>query len=452
MAECGTDTQPPKPALSSHQPVTNLPPSGSSSTPIVQMSPNPPSTQGDDGQSYIGCHLWWGNLSGQFNDAQSVWAQFKSYTKIWCIPPVGRIIVPDQSEKDGDQVQRKFADMKYAVANWMWNTTQTAILRIRRNEPKGTMKNETDSVDPYFILSGLSGIPEVNIFLFFVFLCIYIITLGGNLSLILAYNFSSNLQNPMYFFLANFSVIEIFYISTTAPKLLSNFLSKQQLISFYGCAAQLYCVLLLAGTEFYVLSAMAYDRYNAICRPLLYTVIMNKVDCIKLIGGSWVIGATNALIHTLFTFSLPFCDSHKLNSFFCDVPVLLKLSCKDTWLNELLVFIVGGGMASGSLILTVISYVKIITTILNLPSMSRRKKAFSTCSSHFIVVTILYGSVFFMYLRPKSSYGKDEDKLVAIMYTIITPLLNPFIYSLRNNEVKLAYKKLVTGYLVHKKI
>ncbi|KAM4015383.1 olfactory receptor 5I1-like [Anomaloglossus baeobatrachus] len=301
--------------------------------------------------------------------------------------------------------------------------------------------NQTVSTD--FTLVGLSEKPELKLFLFVAFFLMYIVSVVGNFSIILAYNLSPNLQIPMYFFLSNFSFLEIFYISSTAPKMLANFLSETRTISFYGCAAQLYCVLLLAGTEFYILAAMAYDRYNAICHPLLYTVIMSKIVCFQLLVGSWAIGATNALIHTAFTFSLPFCESHKLNSFFCDVPVLLKLACKDTWLNELIVFIFGGGMTVGSLILTIISYVKIISTILNIHSTSGRKKTFSTCTSHLIVVTIFYGSVIFMYLRPKSSYGKDEDKLVGVMYTIVTPLLNPFIYSLRNKEFKIAMEKIL---------
>ncbi|KAG8542823.1 hypothetical protein GDO81_025965 [Engystomops pustulosus] len=301
--------------------------------------------------------------------------------------------------------------------------------------------NQTLNTD--FTLVDLTEKPQLKLLLFVLFFLMYIITLIGNLSIIVAYKLSPNLQNPMYFFLSNFSFLEMFYISTTVPKMLANFLSENKSISSYGCAAQLYCVLLLAGTEFYILAAMAYDRYNAICHPLLYTVIMRKIACIQLIVGSWAIGATNALLHTTFTFTLPYCGSHKLNSFFCDIPVLLKLACKDTFLNEIIVFILGGGMAVGSLILTIISYVKIISTILNIHSTSGRKKAFSTCTSHLIVVTIFYGSVFFMYLRPKSSYGKDEDKLVNIMYTIITPLLNPFIYSLRNKEVEIAMKKIL---------
>ncbi|XP_069802696.1 olfactory receptor 5AP2-like [Dendropsophus ebraccatus] len=308
------------------------------------------------------------------------------------------------------------------------------------------MPNQTLSTD--FTLVGLSENQKLKVFLFVAFFLFYIITLIGNVSIILAYNFSPALQNPMYFFLTNFSFLEIFYVSTTAPKMLVNLLSENKSIPFYGCAAQLYFVLLLAGTEFYILAAMAYDRYNAICHPLLYTVIMRKIACIQLIAGSWAIGATNALIHTLFTFSLPFCGSHKLNSFFCDVPVLLKLACKDTWLNELIVFIFGGGMTVGSLILTIASYIKIISAIFNIHSSFGRKKAFSTCTSHLIVVTIFYGSVIFMYLRPSSSYGKDEDKLVGVMYTIIAPLLNPFIYSLRNKEFKTAVKKMLNRMVV----
>ncbi|XP_072281408.1 olfactory receptor 5G29-like [Pyxicephalus adspersus] len=314
------------------------------------------------------------------------------------------------------------------------------------------MNNQTHNFKTNFYLAGLSEIREVKIFLFIVFLCMYIITLAGNIFIILAYNFSLNLQHPMYFFLANFSALEIVYVSSTTPKLLSGFLSECRAISFYGCIAQLYSVVFLAGTEFYILAAMSYDRYNAICQPLLYTVIMNKITCIRLIAGSWIIGASNALLHTTLTFLIPFCKSHKLNNFFCDVPALLTLACKDTWLNELIVFIFGGGMTSGSVILTVISYVKIILTILKIHSTSGRKKAFSTCTSHLIVSSIFYGSVFFMYMRPKSSYGSDEDKMVAVMYTVVAPLLNPFIYSLRNKEVKIAARKLFQQILASTKM
>ncbi|XP_069802693.1 olfactory receptor 5I1-like [Dendropsophus ebraccatus] len=295
-----------------------------------------------------------------------------------------------------------------------------------------------------FTLVGLSEDPEIKYILFVVFFLIYITTLIGNISIILVYNFSPNLHNPMYFFLSSFSFLEICYVSSTTPQMLVNFLLEIQTITYYGCAVQMYCVLLLGATEFYILAAMAYDRYNAICHPLLYTIIMSKKVCMQLIAWSWVIGAASAIVHTAFTFSLPFCRSHKINSFFCDVPALLKLSCKDTWLNELIVFTVGGGIIVTPLILTVISYLKITSTILNIHSSSGRQKAFSTCSSHLIVVAIFYGSLIFVYLTPKSNSGKNEDKIISVVYTIIAPLLNPFIYSLRNKEVKIAMKKILS--------
>ncbi|CAN2388158.1 Olfactory receptor, partial [Pristimantis euphronides] len=285
------------------------------------------------------------------------------------------------------------------------------------------------------------------------FLSIYAIAILGNLSIILAYNCSLNLQTPMYFFLANFAFLDICYISTTLPNMLSNFLSQHKIISFYGCLVQLYFLMLLGSTECYILAAMAYDRYNAICQPLLYINIMNKESCVKYIFGSWFIGVVNSIIHTTLTFTLPFCGSNMINYFFCDIPPLLNLAYADTWINELTTFVIGGFVTMGSLLLTMISYANIIHTILKIHSSSGRKKAFSTCISHFIkafstctshliVVTIFYGSGSVMYLRPKSSYGTDEDKFISLMYTIIAPLLNPFIYSLRNNDVINAVRRI----------
>ncbi|OCT72735.1 olfactory receptor 5V1 [Xenopus laevis] len=304
------------------------------------------------------------------------------------------------------------------------------------------MNNGNGTTVTEFILEGLSEIPELQFFLFCIFLCIYIITVLGNASIILIYKFSPNLRTPMYFYLSNFSLLEICYVSATAPKMLQNMVTGRKTIPLHGCFVQMYSVLFLAGTEFFVLAAMAYDRYNAICHPLLYSIIMNKALCIQLLCGSWVIGAANALVHTLLAYMLPFC-SNKIQHFFCDVPPLLKLSCINTWINELGMFVVGGSVTGGSFILTLISYIKIILTILNIQSSSGRKKAFSTCTSHLTVVAIFYGSIFFMYLRPKSSYAMHHDRLVAVMYTIIAPLLNPFIYSLRNKDVKVAVTKIL---------
>ncbi|XP_069598076.1 olfactory receptor 5A2-like [Ranitomeya imitator] len=293
-----------------------------------------------------------------------------------------------------------------------------------------------------FILLGFSGVIENQVFLFPIFLCTYIITVCGNLSIILAYKLSLSLRTPMYFYLANFALLEILYVSCTVPKMLSSLWPECNAISFSGCAIQMYCVLLLGGTESCMLGTMAYDRYNAICHPLLYTVIMSEVVCIQHIVGSYVVGAVNALIHTTFTFSLPFCDRFEIDHFFCDVPPVLELSCQDIWVNELVIFLIAGCVIIGSFIVIIISYVEIISNILKLHSTSSKKKTFATCSSHLIVVTIFYGSGIFMYFRPRSKYKSGKNSVVSLMYTVIAPLLNPFIYSLRNKEVKSSIKNI----------
>ncbi|XP_075045752.1 olfactory receptor 5V1-like [Mixophyes fleayi] len=299
------------------------------------------------------------------------------------------------------------------------------------------MNSKNHTTISEFILMGLSEVSEVQIICFVLLLCIYIVTLLGNMSLIIAYIFSANLQTPMYFFLANFSFLDICYISSTVPKMLSNLLSGCKTISFYGCALQLYSFGVCGGTECYVLAAMAYDRNNAICHPLRYSAVMNKSTCIKLVAGSWLIGSVNIMIHTVLTFKLPFCDN-KIDQVFCDIPPLLKLSCIDTWTNELVVFCTSGFVILCSFILINVSYIQIISIIVNVHSTSGMKKGFSTCTSHLIVVTIFYGSIMFVYLKPKSSNAMYQDRLVAVMYTVVAPLLNPFIYSLRNNDVKKA--------------
>ncbi|KAM4015382.1 olfactory receptor 5AP2-like [Anomaloglossus baeobatrachus] len=293
-----------------------------------------------------------------------------------------------------------------------------------------------------FLLSGLSDVLEIQRLLFVLFFCIYVITVFANVFIIFVIQFSSNLKTPMYFFLANFSFLEICYVTSTVPKMLSNFLATRKTISFYGCVMQMYWFLLLGGAECYMLAAMAYDRYHAICHPLQYCAFLSRRVCIQLISGSWVIGAVNALIHTVLTFTMPFC-LNKIDHFFCDIPPLLKLACIDTWFNEVVIFVISGSVIVGSFILTMISYVKIISTIVNMKSNTSRVKAFSTCVSHFTVVIIFFGSGIFMYFRPKSSYAMDQDRLVALMYTIIAPLLNPFIYTFRNGNVKVAINRLI---------
>ncbi|XP_053308384.1 olfactory receptor 1019-like [Spea bombifrons] len=300
------------------------------------------------------------------------------------------------------------------------------------------MENHTSVTE--FIIVGLTEVAEYEMFLFLIFLCIYITTVFLNASIVFLYIFSPNLRTPMYFFLANFSFLEICYVSSTTPKMLSVFLVEPKTISFYGCALQMYWFLLLGTAESYMLAAMAYDRYNAICHPLLYSAIMNTKVCVQLVAGSWLIGVLNSLANTTLTFRLQFCRS-RINHFLCDIPPLLKLACAETWVNEI-ALVIGGSIVFGSFILTMISYTQIICAILKIQSNSGRKKSFSTCTSHFMVVTIFYGSGSMMYFQPKSSYSMSKDRTVAVMYTIIAPLLNPFIYSVRNQDVKIAVKKL----------
>ncbi|XP_073457245.1 olfactory receptor 5AP2-like [Aquarana catesbeiana] len=302
-----------------------------------------------------------------------------------------------------------------------------------------------------FILIGLSEIAELQVLIFMVFLMIYIITVIGNLSIILAYLFSRNLHTPMYFLLTNFSFLETCYISVNIPKMLSNLLFENKTISFYGCAIQVYSFGVCGGTECYLLVAMAYDRYSAICHPLLYSIIMKRMVCIRLLIGSYLVGSANSLLHTILTFTLPFCGSNNINHIFCDIPPILTLACADTRINQIVIFVTSICVVVGSFLLIVVSYIYIIMAIVRINSTSGRKKAFSTCTSHFMVVTIFYGSVMFMYLKPESSNAIVQDKLVAVMYTVIAPLLNPFIYSLRNRDVRMALVKMYHRLVASKK-
>ncbi|XP_069601697.1 olfactory receptor-like protein OLF1 [Ranitomeya imitator] len=286
-----------------------------------------------------------------------------------------------------------------------------------------------------FILLGLSGIPQLQAIYFLLFLIIYTITLTGNVLLIVVVRINSQLRTPMYFFLSNLSFIDICFSSTVVPKLLVNTLSQDKSISFLGCASQMYFSLALGATECITLAVMAYDRYVAICNPLRYQIIMNKKVCLCLAAFSWTVSFLNAIIHAAFTFQLPYCKSHHVNHFFCEMPPLFKLSCHDTLFNEVAVYISGGIIALCSFLLTLVSYFHIITTILKIRSTKGRYKAFSTCASHLTVVSLYYGTIMFMYLRPRHSYFPDRDRAIAILYTVVTPMLNPIIYSIRNKDV-----------------
>ncbi|XP_053331241.1 olfactory receptor-like protein OLF1 [Spea bombifrons] len=287
-----------------------------------------------------------------------------------------------------------------------------------------------------FILLGLSSVPYLQVSYFLLFLVIYAVTVSGNLLLIIVVRIDTQLQTPMYFFLSNLSFIDICFSSTIVPKILVDTLSSDKSISFIGCAAQMYFSLALGATECIILAVMAYDRYVAICNPLRYVTIMGKKLCISLAVGSWTLSFLNSVIHATFTFRLPYCKSTHVNHFFCEMPPLFRLSCKDTLFNEIAVYISGGLIALCSFMLTIISYFHIISTILKIRSTKGRYKAFSTCASHLTVVSLYYGTIMFMYLRPRHSYSPDRDRAVSILYTVITPMLNPIIYSIRNKDVK----------------
>ncbi|KAG8455573.1 hypothetical protein GDO86_001679 [Hymenochirus boettgeri] len=252
--------------------------------------------------------------------------------------------------------------------------------------------------------------------------------------IILIIHLDIQLHKPMYFFLRNLSMIEMLYTTTITPNTLKNLLEKEKRISFLGCFVQMFIFISLGGSECALLGTMAYDRYVAICHPLLYPTIMNQSLCLKMTLMCWTIGFGNSLVHTVLTATLPFCHKRLINQYFCDVPPLLKISCKDTFINELVEFLVGGCVIVGSLILTLLSYTFVIAEVLKIPTASGKKKAFSTCTSHLIVVCIFFGSVIFTYLRPSSHSFYNYNQVISLAYGLVTPLLNPIIYSFRNKD------------------
>ncbi|KAM8971095.1 olfactory receptor 10AG1-like [Sarcophilus harrisii] len=297
-----------------------------------------------------------------------------------------------------------------------------------------------------FLILGFSDLPNLQGFLFGMFLIIYTIIymsiLIGNGLILVITKVDSALQTPMYFFLGNFSFLEICYTSVTLPRMLMNLWTQKRNISLLACAAQLGFLLILGGTECLLLGVMAYDRYVAICKPLNYPLIMNHKVCVQLVVASWVSGVPVQIGQTYQIFSLPFCGSNKLNHVFCDIQPLFKVACGDISLNEFSVYADAVFFAMVPFLLILGSYVKIISTIMKLPSATGRSKAFSTCSSHIIVEALFFGSAIIMNLRPKSANTEGTDKILALFYTIITPMFNPLIYSLRNKDVITAMKKL----------
>ncbi|XP_071972463.1 olfactory receptor 5AP2-like [Engystomops pustulosus] len=287
-----------------------------------------------------------------------------------------------------------------------------------------------------FILLGLSDDPYLQIIFFVIFLVMYMSTLSGNAVLIVGARINTKLHTPMYFFLSNLSMIDIGFSSTIVPKILINTLSKDRSISLVGCALQMYFHMALGAAECILLAVMAYDRFAAICKPLHYQTIINHKMCIGLASIAWGMGFGGACVHVPLTFQLPFCKSHHVNHFFCEMPPFFKLSCKDTHLNETVMYVAAQIIILCAFFLTLISYIRIISTIFKTISAQRREKAFSTCASHLTVVSMYYGTIIFMYLKPRSANSPKIDKVVSLVYTAVTPMLNPVIYSMRNKDVK----------------
>uniref|UniRef100_G3WD98 Olfactory receptor n=2 Tax=Sarcophilus harrisii TaxID=9305 RepID=G3WD98_SARHA len=295
-----------------------------------------------------------------------------------------------------------------------------------------------------FILLGFPGSVGLHLSLFLLFLLVYSLTIIENIIIITLIKVNSCLHKPMYLFLSNLSFLEMWYISVTVPKMLLTFLEPEfGRISFMGCMAQLYFFLALACTECALLGVMAYDRYVAICNPLRYPVIMAPGLCLRLATSSWLSGFIISLGKVFFISRLGYCGPNVMNHFFCDVSPLLNLACTDMSMAELIDFLLALLILIIPLLVTIFSYISIISTVLKIPSTSGQQKAFSTCASHLAVVIIFYSASLFIYARPRAIYSFDYNKLVSVVYTVLTPLLNPIIYCLRNTEVKVALKKTV---------
>ncbi|XP_005342621.2 olfactory receptor 5J3 [Ictidomys tridecemlineatus] len=292
-----------------------------------------------------------------------------------------------------------------------------------------------------FLLVGLTENPDLQIPLFLLFTLIYLITLAGNWGMIVLIRLSTQLHTPMYFFLSNLSFCDICYSTVFAPKMLINFLSKHKSSTFFGCVLQSFFFAVYVTTEGILLSMMAYDRYVAIANPLMYTVVMTQSVCIQMVLASYLGGLINSLTHTIGLLQLDFCGPNVVNHYFCDIPPLLRLSCSDARTNEMLLLVFSGVIAVFTFIVIMVSYIRIIIAIQRIRSAEGRRKAFSTCASHLTAVTLFYGSVTFSYIQPSSQYSLEQEKVSAVFYTLVIPMLNPLIYSLRNKDVKDAAKK-----------
>ncbi|KAM5247042.1 olfactory receptor 2D3-like [Ctenodactylus gundi] len=298
------------------------------------------------------------------------------------------------------------------------------------------------SVVVEFVFLGLSQDPHTQVLLFFLFLVIYLLTVLGNLLMVVLIHIDPQLHTPMYFFLRNLSFADLCFSTTTVPQVLVHFLVKRKAISFVGCSTQIAVLLLVGCTECALLAVMSYDRYVAICKPLHYSTIMTQWVCVQLAVGSWASGAFVSLVDTTFTLRLPYRGNNVINHFFCEPPALLKLASADTYSTEMAIFAMGVVILLAPVSLILISYGNIISTVIQMQSAEGRLKAFSTCGSHLMVVVLFYGSAIFAYMRPNSKIMNEKDKMISVFYSAVTPMLNPVIYSLRNKDVKGALRRV----------
>nr|XP_004667657.2 olfactory receptor 9I1 [Jaculus jaculus] len=300
-----------------------------------------------------------------------------------------------------------------------------------------------------FILMGFTDHPQWKVPLFMVFLGFYLVTILGNVGMIFLVQVDVQLHTPMYFFLSHLSALDACYTSVITPQILATLARGKVVISYGHCAAQFFFFTICAGTECFLLAVMAYDRYVAISNPLLYTVAMNPKICWSLVAGAYVSGVSGAILRTACTFSLSFCEDNQINFFFCDLPPLLKLACSDTENAEIIIVFFGNFVILANALVILISYLLIIKAILRMKSPGGRAKTFSTCASHLTAVALFFGTLIFMYIRSGSRKSLEEDKVVSVVYTVVIPMLNPLIYSLRNKDVKAAFRKVTGSFQVY---
>ncbi|KAF7481790.1 Hypothetical predicted protein [Marmota monax] len=309
--------------------------------------------------------------------------------------------------------------------------------------PMDSLVNGNHTAVTEFILLGLTDDPVLCVFLFVIILCIYLVTICGNLSTIILIRVSSQLHHPMYFFLSHLAFADIGFSSSVTPNMLVNFLVERNAISYLGCATQLGSVVFFGTVECFLLAVMAYDRFVAICNPLLYSTKMSTQVFLQLLVVAYTGGFLNASIFSLSFFSLLFCGPNGVNHFFCDFAPLVELSCSDVSIIAFVSSFSAGSIFVVTAFVIAISYIYILITILRMSSTEGRHKAFSTCTSHLTAVTLYYGTITFIYVMPKSSYSTDQNKVVSVFYTVVIPMLNPLIYSLRNQEIKGTLKRVL---------